>query len=248
VGKERVLVSLEDITRDVRITSKRLVVEVCVSSSKKYLKYYQDNIQEILEIVKRFYQRMKVNLDIRIVNQVSYFKLKPAEYLAVEILPLDEWTERNCQLFGLKSKFQKDWFCLKAMAISGIAHLKESIALICVNPLYELCRIFMDKTTRNKLKAANIIHELGHLMGLFHSHYLKSPVSDQSNQVPNFMSSKEFCLDKATEEFPEGIAFDEYQVKLIHSYLEKGRVYQLLKSANFSMVEYIKMIKEVSQK
>lgn len=113
-----------------------------------------------------------------------------------------------------------------------------------------------DKKTRKRpsdlsirRKAETIAHEIGHLFGLYHSdQFTNDPVPDYlstENKVPNYMIQGDANLNYSAE-FPMGCGFNEFQKRIVHSYLSRGKVYQQLEAVDFNFYEYYKNIKKAN--
>ncbi|MBR9683801.1 hypothetical protein GOV03_04655 [Candidatus Woesearchaeota archaeon] len=97
-------------------------------------------------------------------------------------------------------------------------------------------------------KAGTIIHELGHLFGLYHSDsFTNDPVPDYlstKRDTPNYMVS--VTNPNYSIRFPTGHGFNEFQKRMVHSYLGGGKVYQQLEAVNFDFYKYLEHIKKAN--
>jgi hypothetical protein len=82
------------------------------------------------------------------------------------------------------------------------------------------------------------IHELGHLLGLYHYHeFTDDPVAKAPRERgrPNFMGQK--------IAFKPVLGASEAQRRLLHSYLGKGKVYQQYQQVDFDPLRYLELVK-----
>lgn len=85
-----------------------------------------------------------------------------------------------------------------------------------------------------KLASRTIVHEIGHLFGLWHTHqYINDPFEDfVRDGMPNLMSYQEVGEGKY------GFALDKGQVEHIRDYLNGGRTFQEFRDSGFNLNEY----------
>jgi hypothetical protein len=97
-------------------------------------------------------------------------------------------------------------------------------------------------------KAETITHELGHLFGLYHSNlFTNDPIPNYlvaKNTIPNYMTQSE--NHNCSAEFPIGSGFNDFQKRMVHSYLSRGKVYQQLEAVNFDFYNYCEYIKKAN--
>ncbi len=124
----------------------------------------------------------------------------------------------------------------KILTADLIRQAKNEIKIFTVmNALFE----FPDNYTPRNL-ARSIVHDLHHMFGIYHSfEFTDDPVADYLETdpaVPNLMS---YDVGATTKERPLGADLNEFQVKILHSFLNKGKVYQQLKVVDFNYHKYI---------
>ena len=87
-------------------------------------------------------------------------------------------------------------------------------------------RSYSDKDIENDddYTATILAHEIGHLFGLIHSNRFKDDPVEDYGEFPNIMSyrreGKECCIN-------------DFQKKIVHSFLGKGKIYAQLKKLDF---------------
>ena len=83
-----------------------------------------------------------------------------------------------------------------------------------------------------------IIHELGHLFGLYHAHeFINDPITEYlpDGKTPNFMSH---YLGQ-----PGQLGFVEFQRRLVHSYLGGEKVFKQYHQVDFDPLRYLELLK-----
>jgi hypothetical protein len=154
-------------------------------------------------------------------------------------LPDRQWLARSFKAFEVAPPFQLRFLqvCLDKCAF---AHLNLSTIHISFKR-FKMAEFSTDPKDAglNRHWLANLmIHELGHLLGLYHSfEFTNDPVALEvkAARVPNFMSH-----DIA---FKSSLGFVDFQKRLIHSYLSGGKVFQQHRQVNFDPLTYLDMVK-----
>jgi hypothetical protein len=195
-------------------------------------------LAQVWEKVQQFYARMGVNL-VEVPGQAQPGPLAPARRLRVELLTDKQWLRRSFTAFQVAPPFQLRFLqvCLDKCAF---AHLNLSTIHVSFQR-FEKAEFSPDPKDagRNRHWLANLlIHELGHLMGLYHSfEFTNDPVALQvrGSRAPNFMSH-----DIA---FKTSLGYVDYQKRLVHSYLGGGKVFQQYRQVNFDALKYLELIK-----
>ena len=83
-----------------------------------------------------------------------------------------------------------------------------------------------------------ILHELGHLVGLFHAHeFLNGPYREflPDGKTPNFMSHY--------LTYTGDLGFVDIQKRMVHSFLGQGKLYQQYKYVDFDPLRYLELLK-----
>lgn len=191
--------------------------------------------------VQQFYARLGVNL-VQVPGTPRPGPLAPAERLRLEALPHQEWLARSFKAFDVTPPFRLSFLavCKNKYAF---AHLPLSVIHFSYKRFQEA--VFDDKPgagRQNRHTLANlIIHELGHLMGLYHAHeFVNDPIEEMlpDGKTPNFMSHY--------LTYPRDLGFVPLQKQLIHSYLGRGKIYQQYQKVDFDPVRYLELLKEHS--
>ncbi|OGP72428.1 MAG: hypothetical protein A2Y80_02900 [Deltaproteobacteria bacterium RBG_13_58_19] len=188
--------------------------------------------------VQQFYARMGVNL-VEVQNLGTPGPLAPAQRLRLEALSHTEWLARSFKAFKVDPPFRLRFLkvCENKYAF---AHLPLSVVHISVKRFQEeVCSPEPGQERQNSQWLANLlIHELGHLLGLYHAHeFINDPIGEflPDGKTPNFMSHNIACKGE--------MGFVEWQKRLVHSYLGHGKVFQQYRQVDFDPLEYLEMIK-----
>jgi len=234
--EEAALFSLSDLG-PVDLSPKTVTVELYVSPDEE-LADCRRMLALVWEQVAQFYGRMGVNL-VQVTGQAQPGPLAPAQRLRIEILPDRQWLNQSFKAFDVAPPFQLRFLqvCLDKCAF---AHLQLSTIHISFKRFKkaEFSNHPKDAGLNRHWLANLLIHELGHLLGLYHSfEFTNDPVALEAKaaKTPNFMSH-----DIA---FKNDLGFVDFQKRLIHSYLGGGRVFQQHQQVNFDPLNYLEMVK-----
>jgi hypothetical protein len=234
--EEAALFSLSDLG-PVDLSSKTVTVEVYVAPDGE-LADCRRMLAQVWEQVRQFYARMDVNL-VEVSGTAQPGPLAPAKYLRIELLPDRQWLNKSFKAFEVAPPFQLRFLqvCLDKCAF---AHLQLSTIHVSFKRFRkaEFSADSKDAGLNRHWLANLLIHELGHLLGLYHSfEFTNDPVAIEAGatQTPNFMSH-----DIA---FKSTLGFVEFQKRLIHSYLGGGRVFQQHQQVNFDPLNYLDLVK-----
>jgi hypothetical protein len=233
---EAALFSLTDLG-PVDLSPKTVAVELYVSPEPE-LADYRGMQAQVWEKVRQFYAGMGVNL-VGVAGQPQPGPLAPAKRLRIELLGDKEWLKKSFKAFEVEPPFQLHFLqvCLDKCAF---AHLQLSTIHISFKRFRkaEFASEPGDANLTRHWLANLLIHELGHLMGLYHSfEFTNDPVAAQvkAEKVPNFMSHD--IAFKAT------LGFVDFQKRLIHSYLGRGKVFQQYRQVDFDFLKYLDLVK-----
>ncbi len=234
--EEAALFSLNDLGQ-VDLSPKTVIVEVYVAPEPE-LADCRRMLAQVWEQVRQFYAGMGVNL-VETPGQTQPGPLAPAKRLRIEILADRQWLNKSFKAFDVAPPFQLRFMqvCLDKCAF---AHLQLSTIHVSFKRFQkaEFSADPKDAGLNRHWLANLLIHEMGHLLGLYHSfEFTNDPVAVESNAAkgPNFMSH-----DIA---FKTSLTFVEFQKRLVHSYLGGGRVFQQYQQVNFDPLNYLEMVK-----
>jgi hypothetical protein len=234
--EEAALFSLGDLG-PVDLSPKTVTVEIYVAPDEE-LADSRRMLAQVWEQVRQFYARMAVNL-VQTPGQAQPGPLAPAKRLRIELLPDRQWLHRSFKAFEVEPPYQLQFLqvCVDKCAF---AHLNLSTVHISFKR-FKKAEFSTDPKDAglNRHWLANLmIHELGHLLGLYHSfEFTNDPVALEAKaaKTPNFMSH-----DIA---FKNTLGFVDFQKRLIHSYLGGGRVFQQHTQVNFDPLNYLELVK-----
>jgi len=176
---------------------------------------------------------------VEVSGQAQPGPLAPAKRLRIELLTDNEWLHRSFTAFEVAPPFQLRFLqvCLDKCAF---AHLNLSTIHISFKRFKkaEFSSDPEDAGLNRDWLANLLIHELGHLMGLYHSfEFTNDPVALEvkRSKAPNFMSH-----DIAAK---TAMGFVEFQKRMIHSYLSRGKVFQQYQQVKFDALRYLELVK-----
>jgi len=235
-GEEAALFSLNDLGQ-VDLSPKTVAVEVYVAPEPE-MADCRRMLAQVWEQVRQFYAGMGVNL-VEVSGQKEPGPLAPTKRLRIELLPDRQWLNKSFKAFDVAPPFQLHFLqvCLDKCAF---AHLQLSTIHVSFKRFKkaEFSTDPKDAGLNRHWLANLLIHELGHLMGLYHSfEFTNDPVAVEAKatKTPNFMSQ-----DIA---FKSTLGFVDFQKRLIHSYLGGGRVFQQHQQVNFDALNYLELVK-----
>jgi hypothetical protein len=234
--EEAALFSLRDLG-SVDLSPKTVTVEFYVSPDEE-LADCRRMLAAVWEQVRHFYARMGVNL-VEVSGPAQPGPLAPAKRLRIEILTDRQWLNQSFKAFDVAPPFQLRFLqvCLDKCAF---AHLQLSTIHISFKRFKkaEFSTDSKDAGLNRQWLANLLIHELGHLLSLYHSfEFTNDPVALEAKaaKAPNFMSH-----DIA---FKDSLGFVDFQKRLVHSYLSGGRVFQQYRQVDFDALKYLELVK-----
>jgi hypothetical protein len=236
-GDEAALFSLADLG-PVDLSPKTVTVEVYAAPDPE-LADCRRALPLAWEQVQQFYRRMGVNL-VQAPAAPEPGPLAPGKRLRLELLPDKLWLARSFKAFEVEPPFRLRFLqvCKNKCAF---AHLPLSVIHISFKRYQDA---EPDSESRepgpNRNWLANLlIHELGHLMGLYHvNEFTNDPIAcgAMDASLPNFMSQ-----DIA---FKSRLGVEEFQKRFLHSYLGGGKVFQQYQQVDFDPLRYLELVKK----
>lgn len=220
----------------VDLSPKEVTVEVYIAPDAE-LAACRRMFPLVWERVQQFYAQMGVNLRQEAAGPEPG-PLAPAQRLRIELLPHKEWLTKSLKAFDVAPPFRLR-FLQVCRDKCAFAHLPLSVVQVSFKRFEETeFSPEPGKAHQNRDWLANLlIHELGHLMGLYHAHeFVNHPIPVYlPDKTPNFMSQQ--------IAFKSTLGFVEFQKHLIHSYLGRGKVFQEYQYVNFDPLRYLELVK-----
>jgi hypothetical protein len=235
--EEAALFSLADLG-PVDFSPKTVAVEIFISPNKE-LAPCRRMLPLVWRKVQEFYARLGVNL-VEHAGGAQPGPLAPAERLRVEMLTQKEWLAGSFKAFDVQPPFRLR-FLQVCRDKCAFAHLPLSVVHVSFKKFQdtELNPKTRDAQLHRDWLANLLIHELGHLLGLYHAHeFLNDPIPEilPDGKTPDFMSHR--------IAFKSNLGWVEFQKRLIHSYLGRGKVYQQYAQVNFDPMRYLELVKK----
>lgn len=231
------LYSLSDLG-PVDFSTKAIKVEIYIAPVPE-VRPFMDSLVPVWAEVQQFYARLGVNL-IQVRGEAEPGALAPAERLRLEVLPYKEWLNRSCQAFNVAPPFRLSFLAV-CQNKYAFAHLPLSVIHFSYQRFANaLFRHEPNAEGKNRHVLANLlIHEMGHLLGLYHAHeFINDPIEEilPDGRTPNFMSH--YLMH------PGELGFVPLQKQLIHSYLGKGKVFEQYRRVDFDPLRYLELIRK----
>lgn len=236
-AEEAVLYSLSDLG-PVDLAAKTVKIEIYAAPVPE-LAPFIGMLSPAWSEVQQFYARMGIQL-IQVRGEAKPGPLAPGEYLRLEALPHKEWIARSCKAFNVAPPFR--------LSFLAVCRNKYAFAHLPLSVIHFSYKRFQDAVFQhgpgagrlNQHSLANLImHELGHLMGLYHAHEFTNDAIEEllpDGKTPNFMSH--YLTSKGD------LGFIPLQKQLIHSYLGKGKVFEQYRRVEFDPMRYLELIKQ----
>ena len=235
--EEAALYSLTDLGT-VDLAPKKVTVELYIAPETE-LAACRRMMPLVWSRVQAFYDRLGVTL-VQQEGGPQPGHLAPAGRLRVEMLTHKQWLARSYQAFDVAPPFRLR-FLQVCRDKCAFAHLPLSV-------IHVSFKSFQDAEWASKSGDANanrdwlanlLIHEMGHLLGLYHAHeFLNDPVPEYlpDGKTPNFMSHQ--------IAFKTDLGWVDFQKRLVHSYLGHGKIYQQYAQVDFDPLRYLELIKK----
>lgn len=235
--EEAALFSLTDLG-PVDLTPKTVAVEIFISPDPE-MAPCRRMMALVWTRVQEFYGRLGVNL-AQTEGRSEPGPLAPGQRLRVEMLTHKEWLARSFKAFDVAPPFRLR-FLQVCRDKCAFAHLPLSVVHVSFKKFQdaELSAKRGDAEQNRHWLANLLIHELGHLLGLYHAHeFVNDPIPKilPDRKTPNFMSHE--------IAFKSQLGAVDFQKRLIHSYLGKGKVYQQYAQVEFDPLRYLELIKK----
>jgi len=235
-SQEAALFSLADLG-PLDLSPKRVILELYVSPHPE-LNSFHNLFQQAWPSVQAFYAKMGVLLEM-VPGSLAPGNLTAGKRLRLEALTHDEWLDRTFKAFQVEPPYRTR-FTKVCRDKYAFAHLNLStIHLDFRHFERDICSNGPKEARYNPQKLANlIIHELGHLFGLYHANeFANDPIPEvlPDGRTPDFMSQQ---LAQ-----PRALGFVEFQRRLVHSFLSGGKVFQQYRYVDFDPLLYLELVK-----
>jgi len=235
-SREAALFSLADLG-PVDLAPRRVLVEVYASPHPD-LSSFEVLFPQAWPLVQAFYAKMGVILEM-LPGRATAGDLAPGKHLRLEALTHDEWLDRTLQAFQVEPPYRAR-FLKVCQDKYAFAHLNLSAIHMDFKHIQkDILSNRHREAKHNPAKLANlIIHELGHLFGLYHAYeFVNDPVPETlpDGRTPDFMSQNLAQPD---------LGFVDFQKRLVHSYLAGGKVFQQYRYVDFDPLRYLELVKK----
>jgi len=234
--QEAALFSLADLG-PVDLSPKRVTVEVHVSPSPDLHPFHR-LLPQVWPRVQNFYAQMGVLLEM-VPGKPEPGPLESGKRLRLEALTHKEWLGRTYKAFKVEPPFRLR-FLTVCQDKYAFAHLHLSTIHLDFKRFQEsVCGEGSGEAAKDVEKFAGlIIHELGHLFGLYHAHEFVNDLIPEmlpDGKTANFMSHY--------LTHPGGLGFVDVQKRLMHSFLSGGKIYQQYRQVDFDPLRYLELLK-----
>ncbi len=208
-----------------------LAVEIYASDSPE-LKGFHRLLPQAWEEVRLFYARLGVLLDMVPAGPVPG-KLEAGKRLRFEALTHKQWLAATFKAFEVAPPFR--------LRFQTVCRDKYAFAHLNLSTIHlDFCGGRSGEAKLGPERLAHLmIHELGHLFGLYHAHeFVNDPIPEYlpDGKTPNFMSHH--LLTRGS------LGFVDFQKRLIHSYLGGGKVFQQYRHVDFDPLRYLELLKQ----
>ncbi|MBI4454071.1 hypothetical protein HY636_05500 [Candidatus Woesearchaeota archaeon] len=233
---------------NVDISEKTIRIDV----DGKFFSAFGDEWDSVLKDVLKFYASGRIQLDFEIVDSINYQVLEPGKHIAIVVLDAEEFnkladekTYGTAELPKNVCYFPSDLLArVLGLQVSDISKKLEVLQKELTDILTQEKEGTISAETSNENTnplpnthfrlSTILLHELAHLFGLYHSNnYVNDTIPNKSDGLPNCMKPIEFESDPT-----KGCLFEDVQMKLMHSYLSGGKVFQAYKLVGFDTRKY----------